>query len=102
MKAHKCIFLGYVEKKVMNKAYCLYDKTKKNVIFIRDVIFNEVIMVLKEGEPIIDVYVYDPIEGQNEGFIPLDFEIDKRIMIPLVLPIPLIMGSLGISFFTSE
>lgn len=86
----------------MNKAYCLYDKTKKNVIFIRDVIFNEVIMVLKEGEPIIDVYVYDPIEGQNEGFIPLDFEIDKRIMIPLVLPIPLIMGSLGISFFTSE
>jgi hypothetical protein len=56
-------------------------------------------MVLKEGEPIIDVYVYDPIEGQNEGFMPLDFEIDKRIMIPLVVPIPLIMGSLGISFF---
>ncbi len=49
----------------MNKAYCLYEKTKKSVILIRDVIFNEVIMVLKEGEPIIDAYVYDLIKRKN-------------------------------------
>lgn len=49
----------------MNKAYRLYDKTKKSVILIRYAIFNEVTMVLKEGEPIIDASVYDLIEGQN-------------------------------------
>jgi hypothetical protein len=37
------------KQKNMNKAYRLYDKKKKNVILIKDVIFNEVIMVLKEG-----------------------------------------------------
>jgi len=90
------------KQKVMNKAYHFYEKTKKSVILIRDVIFNEAIMVLKKREPIIDAYVYDPIEGQNEGFMPLAFEIDKHIPIPLVIPIPLIMGSLGVSFFTSK
>ncbi len=53
------------KQKVMNKAYRLYDKTKKSVILIRYAIFNEVTMVLKEGEPIIDASVYDLIEGQN-------------------------------------
>ncbi len=32
--------------------------------------------------------------------MPLDFEVDKSIPIPLLVPIPLIMGSLGVSFFT--
>jgi hypothetical protein len=36
------------KQKVMNKAYHFYEKTKKSVILIRDVIFNEAIMVLKK------------------------------------------------------
>ncbi len=50
MKAHECIFLGYGETKG-HKDYCFYEKTKKYVILKRDLTFNEVVMVLKEGNP---------------------------------------------------
>jgi hypothetical protein len=50
MKAHECIFLGYRETNG-HKAYRLYEKIEKSVIVKRDVTFDEVVMVLKEGDP---------------------------------------------------
>jgi hypothetical protein len=68
-------------------------KQRKYVIFKRDVTFNEVVMVLKNTKPILDASIYDPIKGQNEGFMPLDFKVDEHIPIPHVVPIPPIPGS---------
>ncbi len=88
VKAHECIFLGYGETKG--------HKLKKYVILKRDVTFNEVAMVLKEGKPILDAFVYDLIKGQNEGFMPLNVKVDEHIPIPHVIPIPPIVGSLRV------
>jgi hypothetical protein len=78
------------------KPIAFITKQRKYVILKRDVTFNEVVMVLKEGKPILDASVYDPIKGQNECFMPLDFKVDKHIPIPCVIPIPPIIGSLRI------
>jgi hypothetical protein len=87
------------KQKLVNKAYCLYDKTKKSVFLIRDVIFNEAIMVLKEGEPIIDAYVYDLIEEKITVSCLLILKL-TNVFPSLLVPIFLIMGSLRVSFFT--
>jgi hypothetical protein len=62
-------------------------KERKVLSLKRYVTLNEVVMVLKEGEPIFDESIYDPIEGQSEGFMPLDFKIEEHIPIPYVIPI---------------
>jgi hypothetical protein len=78
--------LGYGETKG-HKAYHLYEKIEKSVILKIDVTFNEIVMVLKERKPILDASIYDLIKGQNEGFMPLNFNVDEHILIPHVVPI---------------
>jgi hypothetical protein len=75
------------------KPIAFITKQRKYVIFKRNVTFNEVIMVLKEKKPILDASVYDPIKGQNECFMPLDFKVDEHVPVPHVIPIPPIVRS---------
>jgi hypothetical protein len=81
-------YLWVMGRQKVIKPIIFMTKQRKYVILKRDVTFNEIVMVLKEGKPILDAFVYDPIKGQNEGFMGLDFKVDEHIAIPHVIPIP--------------
>ncbi len=48
--------------------------------------FNEVIMVLKEGEPTIDACVYDLIEGKNKILCLLILKLTNVFPSPFLYP----------------
>lgn len=68
-------------------------KQKKIVILKRNVVYNEIVMFLKEEGTTFGAFVYDSIKGKDEGFMFHNGEFEKEI---IAIPIGQGVGFPGI------